>query len=184
MRKALLALAVGIASLAGAASAATITQFNKTTNDGVYNLSAAQAAYLGDASATHIGFFRVREGNGTVLNAGDTFNVATMNNSVTSGAGSILAFLNGRNADLGYTGDFFDALGETTLGAATSFYEGVAFLFSGNGNIVFRGSSTFNAGQTRGALDLDVPAVPLPAAGWLLVAGLGGLGLMKRRRKA
>ena len=27
-------------------------------------------------------------------------------------------------------------------------------------------------------------AVPLPAAGWMLIAGLGGLAAMKRRKKA
>lgn len=29
----------------------------------------------------------------------------------------------------------------------------------------------------------DTPAVPLPAAGWMLIAGLGGLGALKRFRK-
>lgn len=30
----------------------------------------------------------------------------------------------------------------------------------------------------------DMPAVPLPAAGWMLIAGLGGLAAMKRRKGA
>ena len=30
----------------------------------------------------------------------------------------------------------------------------------------------------------EPPAVPLPAAGWMLLAGLGGIAAMKRRRKA
>ncbi|MEP1201148.1 VPLPA-CTERM sorting domain-containing protein [Tateyamaria sp.] len=29
----------------------------------------------------------------------------------------------------------------------------------------------------------DAPAVPLPAAGWMLIAGLGGLGMMSRRKR-
>ena len=30
----------------------------------------------------------------------------------------------------------------------------------------------------------EVPPIPLPAAGWLLLAGIGGLAAMRRRRKA
>ena len=29
----------------------------------------------------------------------------------------------------------------------------------------------------------DLPDIPLPAAGWMLIAGLGGLGALRRRRK-
>lgn len=166
------------------ASAATIPQFNRTTNDGVYDLSAAQASALGYAGAEYIGFFRVREGNGTTFNAGDTFDASTMFASVTSGAGSILAFLNGRNPDLSYTGAAFDDLGTTTVGALNSYTEGVAFLFSGTGNIVFRGSSTFNAGQSRGAITgIDVAPIPLPAGLVLLLSGLVGLGLFARKQR-
>lgn len=34
------------------------------------------------------------------------------------------------------------------------------------------------------AVDYTPPVVPLPAAGWMLMAGIGGLAAMKRRRKA
>lgn len=34
------------------------------------------------------------------------------------------------------------------------------------------------------SVDYEVAAVPLPAAGWMLVAGLGGIAALKRRRKA
>ena len=35
-----------------------------------------------------------------------------------------------------------------------------------------------------GGLVPDMPPVPLPAAGWMLVAGIGGLAAMRRRRRA
>jgi len=195
MRRALRSLAATAAicvamGAATVASAATITQFNKTTPDGVFTLSQAQADYLGYSDARFIGFYRVREGSGTTFDAGDTFNVTTMFNSVTSNASKILAFLNGKNPGLTYTGGYLDILGETTIGEANSynsgFKEGVAFLFGKDaGNIVFRGSGTFNGGQSRGDFDLVVPsAVPLPAAAWMLIAGLGVLAALARRKSA
>ncbi|SMX35953.1 VPLPA-CTERM sorting domain-containing protein [Maliponia aquimaris] len=30
----------------------------------------------------------------------------------------------------------------------------------------------------------DMPTIPLPAAGWMLIAGLGGLGVIRRRKKS
>lgn len=40
-----------------------------------------------------------------------------------------------------------------------------------------------NTAGLRGIFTADVPAVPLPAAGWMLFAGLGGLAAMKRRKQ-
>jgi hypothetical protein len=56
--------------------------------------------------------------------------------------------------------------------------------FFGFGGIVV---STFGIGASGGndnfrVSKIDVEAVPLPAAGWMLLAGLGGLAAMRRRR--
>lgn len=170
-------------ALTSAAEASLVTQFNKTTNDGVYTLSAADAIALGVPSADRVGFFRVREGNGTTFEVGDTFNAASIMNSITSNAGAVLGLFNGTNGDLGYTGGTFAPLGTTVLGAADSYYEGVMFAFANSsGNIVFRGSSTFNGGQTRG--DFPYSLTPVPEATSLCVWGgmiLVG-GLVARRR--
>jgi opacity protein-like surface antigen len=186
MRRILATAALIAATVIGsAASAATISQFNRTVNDGVFSLTQAQASYFGFADADYIGFVRPRQGNGVTWTAGDTFDAATMWATVTGGASRILAFLNGTNATLGYTGDTYGLLGTTTL-EGTDTYRGVAFLFSeGAGNITFRGTSTFNMGQSLGTLDFQPPSVvPVPAALPLLLAGLGGLAFIARRRKA
>lgn len=178
-------LAVSLVVSGGAQAASYIQEFKKTTNDGVFSLTAEQADFFGVSTDDHIGFFRVREGNGVSFDAGDTFDVSTMLNSLMSGAGSVIKFLNGTNGALGYSGDAYDDLGTTTLGDENSYYRGVAFLFSGTGNIVFNGSSTFNSGQSTGDLDFTPPAaVPLPAGLPLLLTALGGVALIARRRKA
>ncbi|MEM7724211.1 MAG: VPLPA-CTERM sorting domain-containing protein [Pseudomonadota bacterium] len=185
MKRILTTLAAVIA-LTMPASGATISQFKKSTNDGVYDLTTSQAAALGFGSASHIGFFRIREGSGTTFDAGDTFDATTIMASLRGGSrNNVIAILNGRNGGLGYTGGFLEVLQTTTIGDANSYYEGVAILF--NGNTVNFGGGNFNRSQSRGTYDgtgIPAPAaVPLPAAGWFLIAGIGGLVVMSRRRK-
>lgn len=40
-----------------------------------------------------------------------------------------------------------------------------------------------SSGHQHGDLNINLEAVPLPAAGWLLIAGVAGLGAMRRRQK-
>lgn len=64
------------------------------------------------------------------------------------------------------------------------------FMFDLDGNSPLSAMSAFS-GDTyafnssgRGDINVDVSAVPLPAAGWLLLASIGGLAAAKRRRAA
>jgi hypothetical protein len=104
----------------------------------------------------------------------------------TNDDAKILAFLNGINADLTYTGNAYNDLGTTTLGAADAYFRGVAFLFeSGVGNIVFGsgGTSTFAEGQSRGFAPLTLVPVPVPPAVALGALALGGLAVYGRRQR-
>ena len=151
------AIVIGLTfATASASQAALISQFNRATNDGVFSLTSGQAAYLGTPTATKIGLLRIRSGNGVSWSVGDTFNAASVLNSITSGVGNVLGVFNGPiDADfngsidpnglfLTYTGGLWDPLGTTTFE------------------------------QTKGPA--DIPAVPLPAAAWFLLTALGGLG--------
>ena len=58
------------------------------------------------------------------------------------------------------------------------------------GSNTFTATATFEDGSTMTdtltlmGVAASAPAVPLPAAGWFLIAGLGGLGAVARRKKA
>ena len=185
MKTRILAFIAGVL-LATGAHAATISQFGRTTNDGVWSLSAAQASALGVSGATKIGAFRVRSGNGVTWAAGDTFDASAVAATITSGAGNVFGFFNGEGDGLlDYTGDILAPLGLTTFLASSTtdgnLFRGVFFAF--NNQVTFRNSATFNE-VSQGDFPFDVTPVPVPAALPLLLAGLGGLAFVARRRKA
>ncbi|WP_209424876.1 VPLPA-CTERM sorting domain-containing protein [Pararhodobacter sp. SW119] len=179
-----LIVVAGAMALSGAANASTyIAQFATVTNAGVFTLTAEQANLLGAPTADRIGQIRIRSGA-----AGDTFDADSIFASVTSNGGAILGLRNGSASALSYSGDEFEALGLTTLlqdfnnDDRFDFDPGVYLLFnSSSSNIVFAGSATFGGSQTRGEFTALAP-IPLPAAGWLLLAAFGGLGVAARRK--
>lgn len=137
------------------AQAALIETVPRFTNDGVFTLTAAQAALLGTPGADKIGFLRVRSAAGSSFAAGSILELSSLGN--ISNGGAILAFFNGTNSDLSYTGGAFELFTKATVvNAADGFFRGLAFAFSSSsGNIVFStggATAAFNGGQTRGAL--------------------------------
>lgn len=77
-----------------------------------------------------------------------------------------------------------------TLSPATDFLTVDAFQNSVDNKALSFWFSEFTRGNDEFDLYLvklqvygTLAAIPLPAAGWLMLAGLGGLGLMKRRRR-
>lgn len=61
---------------------------------------------------------------------------------------------------------------------------GYSWSFSGAGSFAAGKWSNPEGGTAVATLVANVNVVPLPAAGWMLLAGLGGLGAMRRRKKA
>ncbi|MCU0908901.1 MAG: VPLPA-CTERM sorting domain-containing protein [Rhodobacteraceae bacterium] len=75
---------------------------------------------------------------------------------------------------------FVSAIDDTATFTTVSFWgNGLGEFLVAGGNIRY---ATVGVGTLPGGN--DPPVVPLPAAGWLLLAGLGGLAAMKKRRAA
>ena len=99
--------------------------------------------------------------------------------------------------DLGYPNAGYDIAGPTGVTYAPLFgYEtfvtsigtgfGARTMQNGGGSVLFQeilGRRAYTWAVAERATT-SPPPVPLPAAAWLLLSGLGGLGFMGRRRKA
>ena len=107
-------------------------------------------------------------------------------NAILGAVGSSMSLSTTLNLDLG--GNNIQPLqnlvttGSQTNGVNSWFTAYASFINLGSGTALISG--TGNAGVNGVAIAVETSAVPVPAAFPLLLAALGGLGLVGRRRKA
>ena len=180
---------------------ALVTGFALNAADGVTGISAFSASGFAGAdqwdaffdpddvsSPENAGFFDV----GAVSESGNGANADgnTIQDCLNNGDCNITSGFPGNAIETGETGTFvFTLLGDaTTLAGLTaeSFWteaaeeNGAAFNFAAR----FQQTGSDGQGSDVAVNGGDIPPVPLPAAGWLMLAGVGGLVAMRRRRKA
>jgi hypothetical protein len=124
------------------------------------------------------GTFHWRDSDGTDIGADTIFNLASPNVS-TDG----LLFAVGNRGDHGNgppprPNGNYDDFGIYSTGAGLR-----DWLVAGGATGGPPGGTQLRAGTTNGVGTLTVTVVPLPAAAWLLLSGLGGLGAAMRRKQ-
>ncbi|WP_300035969.1 VPLPA-CTERM sorting domain-containing protein [uncultured Roseobacter sp.] len=122
---------------------------------------------------------------------GDTvFDIATGDaggSTTGSSAGLTFAETSGLTGSIDVT--YFNPVGVTPDDPVGDIFESLLIDLSGldGGGLSFGQTLTFNQDTDNLSISGDIRPmnpVPLPAAGWMLIAALGGIGVMKRRGKA
>ncbi|EIE49820.1 autotransporter [Salipiger aestuarii] len=125
-----------------------------------------------DRSATGLGNFDIEFNYGNIGWEAGTFSGGDSNG--LGGDSARAGFSNGT----GEAGTYYEIAGSAVNGA---FVDGSVTALASSSNIGEPGRYLFSARNGAvGTAEITAP-VPLPAAGWLLIAGLGGLAAMRRR---
>ncbi|EKE45489.1 hypothetical protein OCGS_0579 [Oceaniovalibus guishaninsula JLT2003] len=204
--KTVLATTIAAVTLAGAASAASVTFVNSDTfvsNGGTYTI-------IGTNSSEGMGQLSFQWSNGGLGHLGDATPAFAYGDFTTTGETTIRFedyqpdFVNFAssfailNLD---TNTFVTSMGSCTTNGALSVIDGYTCdRASGqNGDAAARPEGFFYAGLSagnyriavyepnrpeRGQIDFDISAVPLPAGGLLMLGGMGALAAMRRRKKS
>jgi hypothetical protein len=186
MKTLLATAAIALTALAGGAQAATVyaqtativTDGPRGTADNRDDITNALGASLGD-------FFELGFGGVVDFTFGRLF--TGPGNVVEVTFGNAALFLESANVFAGISGDAssFVQVGQLS-NVASQGPSGQSFNFSGTFDTLRIADTTSPDGRANGGYDVDrvgVSPVPLPASALLLLAGLGGLGAVRRMRK-
>lgn len=102
--------------------------------------------------------------------------------------GNIVNVFNGTNPINGGASEFDQLTYSFTVNAGERLFDSLWIEWTG-GNLVYqkqlgRGTTTMNSNNITRQGDPLAAAVPLPAAGWMLIAGVAGLFAVRRRKSA